>query len=231
MPIKRDTDGNIVEEKTKIGGGIQPSPRTLPGQAPADATVVRHQDRQADSARQGPGYEAQTVLAKSPGSEAQGGASDRGGKTRVYRPGKATTPQRAATPPGATAQETQPADVSAMDDPPVGWLVVVRGPGQGNFVAIGNGSNSIGRDQDERACLDFGDEMISRQGHSTITYDPMGKNYYIQHGAGKNLTYLDGQPVLSPTELAGFSKITLGNTVLLFVPLCCERFDWEDYLE
>ena len=124
---------------------------------------------------------------------------------------------------------TQDDPSSAMDDPPVGWLVVVKGPGQGRFVALGNGSNSIGRDESERVRIDFGDETISRHGHSTITYDPRGKKFYLQHGAGKNLTYLEGAPVLSPTELPGFSHITIGNSELLFVPLSCEQFDWEDY--
>ena len=115
-----------------------------------------------------------------------------------------------------------------MADPPVGWLVVIRGPGQGNVVTIGNGMNPIGRDRAERICVDFGDETISRHGHAVITYDPRGKKFYIQHGGGKNLTYMEDAPVLVPTELAGFSKIVMGETVLLFVPLCGERFDWED---
>ena len=79
-----------------------------------------------------------------------------------------------------------------MDDPPVGWLVVIKGPGQGNVTAVGNGSNSVGRDKGDRIRIDFGDETISRRGHSTITYDPRGKKFYLQHGAGKNLTYLEG---------------------------------------
>ena len=228
MPVKRATDGNIIEEKTKMGVGSQPSLRTLPGQAPADAAVAPPEESRADAGRQQSGYEAQTVLAKPASAAARDDASDRDGKTRIYRPGRTEEIRPAAAMSGTA--DTQSAG-SAMDDPPAGWLVVVRGPGQGNFLTIGNGSNSIGRDPEERVCVDFGDEMISRRGHSTITYDPRGKAFYIQHGAGKNLTYLEGKPVLSPTELAGFSRVTLGNTVLLFVPLCCERFDWEDYTQ
>ena len=222
MPVKRDADGNIIEEKTKIGESFQQITPTIPRQFPAGATVGSGKGPQANLDQQ-LGYEAQTVMAGSARGEER--ERDRDSKTRIYRPGK-TERGEPAVAPDADTQATQS---SAMDDPPVGWLVVVRGAGQGRFVAIGNGSNSVGRDEDERISVDFGDETISRRGHSTITYDPQGKQFYLQHGAGKNLTYLEGNPVLAPTELAGFSKITIGNTELLFVPLCCEQFDWEEY--
>ena len=222
MPVKRDADGNIIEEKTKIGESFQQITPTLPGQSSAGDTVGSGTGR-TPASDQKLGYDAQTVLAGS----TRGAEQDRGKdpRTRIYRPGRTERGEPAAAP-GAGAEAAQ---VSAMDDPPVGWLVVIKGPGQGNFAAIGNGSNSVGRDESERVRIDFGDETISRRGHSTITYDPRGKKFYLQHGAGKNLTYLEGAPVLAPTELPGFSHITIGNTELLFVPLCCEQFDWEDY--
>lgn len=226
MAVKRDADGNIIEEQTKISGGLQQGSPTLPGQAPAagvGVTVGPGKSPQAGPGQQ-PGYEAQTVLAGSPRGPGQ--EQGRDARTRIYRPGAAERGREEAAPLHADTREPQS---SAMDDPPVGWLVVVRGPGQGNFVAVGNGSNSVGRDETDRARIDFGDDTISRRNHSTITYDPRGKKFYLQHGAGKNLTYLEGNPVLAPTELPGFSRITIGDTELLFVPLCCERFDWEDY--
>ena len=222
MPVKRDADGNIIEEKTRIGETFQQITPTIPGQSSAGDTVGPGQDRKPES-DQKLGYDARTVLAGSTrGTEQQ---QDKDPKTRIYRPGK-TERGAPTTAPDATTQDAQS---SAMDDPPVGWLVVIKGPGQGNVAAIGNGSNSVGRDANDRIRIDFGDETISRRSHSTITYDPRGKKFYLQHGAGKNLTYLEGDPVLAPTELPGFSHITIGNTELLFVPLCCEQFDWEDY--
>ena len=219
MPVKRDADGNIIEEQTRIAGEVEPVSPTLPGQSPVGATVGPGRNPESNPGQQS-GYEAQTVLAGSPRA-AEGEA-----KTRIYRPGR-TERGQPETPVASTVAEESP--YTSMDDPPAGWLVVIKGPGQGNFMAVGNGSNSIGRDESERVRVDFGDEMISRSGHSTITYDPRGKKFYLQHGAGKNLTYLEGNPVLAPTELPGFSRITIGNTELLFVPLCCEQFDWDDY--
>ena len=115
-----------------------------------------------------------------------------------------------------------------MDDPVVGWLVVVEGPGKGRAMQLGYGSNSLGRGATDRVKLDFGDDQISRNGHAVVTYDPRGRKFYVQHGGGTNLTYLGDQPVLAPAELPALSHITIGNTVLRFVPLCGAEFDWQD---
>ena len=115
-----------------------------------------------------------------------------------------------------------------MDDPVVGWLVIVEGAGKGRARQLGYGSNSIGRGETDRVNLNFGDDQISRSGHATVTYDPRGRKFYLQNGGGTNLTYLNDQPVLLPTELPALSHISIGNTVLRFVPLCGDVFDWQD---
>ena len=115
-----------------------------------------------------------------------------------------------------------------MDDPVVGWLVVVEGPGKGRAMQLGYGSNPLGRGATDRIKLDFGDDQISRNGHAVVTYDPRGRKFYVQHGGGTNLTYLGDQPVLAPAELPALSHIGIGNTVLRFVPLCGAEFDWQD---
>lgn len=131
---------------------------------------------------------------------------------------------RAQSVPPAAAAATPSAD--PMADPVVGWLVVIEGPGKGSFLKLGNGQNSIGRGKDQRVCIDFGDDLISRQNHATVTYDPRGKNFYMQQGSGVNLAYLDDAPVLTVHSLKPLSKLSLGNTTLLFVPLCGENFSW-----
>jgi hypothetical protein len=114
-----------------------------------------------------------------------------------------------------------------IDDPVVGWVVVVDGPGKGNFAQLGHGMNSIGRTESNRIALDYGDEEISRDNHAFLTYDPKGKKFFIQHGGGKNLTYVENQPVLQPREIFDREQIVLGNTKLYFVGLCGDKFEWE----
>jgi hypothetical protein len=119
-------------------------------------------------------------------------------------------------------------DQDVMADPVVGWIVVVKGPGRGHALSLGYGMNSVGRGNTERVCLDFGDTDISRASHAIITYDPRGRKFYVQHGGGKNLTYLNNAPLLMPTQMFGGEHILLGQTTLRFVPLCGENFDWQE---
>lgn len=119
-------------------------------------------------------------------------------------------------------------DETPLNDPLAGWLVVISGPGQGNTVRIGYGVNSIGRDASQKISLDHGDERISRREHALLTYDPAERAFHIQHGGGASLTYLNEQVLLTPSTLKTGDQLRLGDTLLRFVPLCCESFDWQD---
>lgn len=114
----------------------------------------------------------------------------------------------------------------AMSDPLVGWLVIIAGPGQGNALRLGHGMNSIGRADNQRCRIDYGDVEISRKTHASVTYDPKGRKFYLMHGGGQNLTYLGDQPVLAPAILNGGELIFIGKTTLKFIPLCGPDFDW-----
>lgn len=109
----------------------------------------------------------------------------------------------------------------------VGWLVVIDGPGKGNSREVFYGMNSMGRDIEERIPLNFGDTMISRNAHAFVVYDEKQRNYYLSHGGKTNLVRLNGEPVLSPLPLSLHDVIEIGESKLLFVPLCTDSFDWE----
>jgi pSer/pThr/pTyr-binding forkhead associated (FHA) protein len=111
-------------------------------------------------------------------------------------------------------------------DPVVGWLVVVEGPGRGAALTIGYGNNRIGRAPTENVSLDFGDEQISRENHATITFDGRHRRFYMLPGHGRNLVYVNEEPVMQPIELKGGEEILLGATKLRFVPFCSKAFDW-----
>ena len=115
-----------------------------------------------------------------------------------------------------------------VSDPVVGWLVITDGPGKGRGLQLGAGQNTVARGKRARVRVDFGDHEISRESHTIITYDPKHNKYYIQPGLGTNLTYLEDEPVLSPTLLTSGSRITLGSTTLRFIALCDETFSWSE---
>lgn len=143
--------------------------------------------------------------------------------TRFYHPGRKPVA-------GAAAQvaASPSSQIGMSDNPVVGWVVVINGPGKGSFRPLGYGMNTIGRGDGDRVSLGFGDEEISRHNHAVLTYDPRGRRFYIQHGDAVNLTYVNGQPVLQPVELKGTEEITLGQTSLRFVAFCGQDFDWQE---
>jgi hypothetical protein len=113
------------------------------------------------------------------------------------------------------------------EDPVVGWLVVIKGPGRGKAVRLGNHWNSIGRDADQRARIDFGDGHISRRNHARVNYEPRSRKFMITIGEGINPTYVRGENLLAPTELKTGDRIEIGETELMLVAVCGENFDWE----
>ena len=121
-----------------------------------------------------------------------------------------------------------PAENQPLKDPVSGFLAVISGPGRGSVSMLRYGKNSIGRDVSQAIALDHGDSRISRENHCTVTYDPVSRKFYLQAGEGKNLTYLESQPVLAVTQLAAGNQIRVGDTELRFVPLCGQDFDWTE---
>lgn len=121
--------------------------------------------------------------------------------------------------------------VGVETEPVAAWVVVVKGPGRGNFCPVFVGMNSVGRDVNQRISLSFGDESISREEHAFITFDEEQRCFYLQHGGKSNLVRLGGQPVLSPTELKPNDIIRIGRTMLLFVPFCGPEFSWTDEVQ
>ena len=62
-------------------------------------------------------------------------------------------------------------------DPVVGWLVILSGPGKGNFRPIFSGSNTIGRSSNQRIPIDFGDDAISSEKQAFLVYDGRKRQY------------------------------------------------------
>ena len=110
-------------------------------------------------------------------------------------------------------------------DPVVGWLVCVSGPDKGLDFRIRSENNSIGRSEQMRICID-GDEGISRENHAFIAFDPKTRCFTLSPGISRGIVYIDDQAVFAPTRLEALQRIQMGNTVLLFVPLCGEKFQW-----
>ncbi len=124
--------------------------------------------------------------------------------------------------------QTDVSDNGGVAQFPVGWLVVVDGPGRGAGFTLFAGVSVIGRGEGQTVRLDFGDSSISRDQHAAIAYDPEQQGFFIGHGGKANLVRRNGRPVLSTEALAPGDVIRVGETTLRFVPLCGPEFSWQD---
>lgn len=109
---------------------------------------------------------------------------------------------------------------------PVGWIVIVDGPGRGTSFALAPGLSTLGRGADQTIPLDFGDDSISRNNHASIAYDEEENKVLIGHGGKSNLVRLNSKPLVSSEELSSGDQIRVGKTTLRFVALCGADFSW-----
>jgi hypothetical protein len=131
------------------------------------------------------------------------------------------------------APKPKSGDVTVVDlqekigaDPVVGWLVCLEGAEKGTDYRIHSENNQIGR-ADHMDIVIREDNAVSRERHAVITYDMRDNRYYFAPGGGRGVVRLNGRAVLNTAELSAYDRIEIGNTKLLFIPLCGDRFKWE----
>lgn len=112
-------------------------------------------------------------------------------------------------------------------DPIVGWLVCVKGPNRGRDYRLHSGTNFIGSSKEMDVCID-NDKTISRTNAASISYDDVGRVFFIQKGDSRNLIYVNGAAVRSDADLSIYDHIIIGSTELIFIPLCCDKFTWQE---
>ncbi|MCM1191150.1 MAG: FHA domain-containing protein [Butyrivibrio sp.] len=111
-------------------------------------------------------------------------------------------------------------------EPPVGYLICTAGENYGNGFPLKTGSNSIGRSASMNVVIT--DQKVSREKQALVVYEPFKREFYIKPGEGTGLCYLNGELVLGPVKMKEFDVILLGDTSLMLIPVCCERFSWEE---
>lgn len=194
-------DHDVSSEATRI---LMPMPTAAPASPPADDGATRIMPARPAAGRPG-AQPGQGVIGVA--GQARPAAAEDDGRTMFMPVGVAAQKQDAF-------------------DPAVGWLVIVEGPGRGNHVPVFYGQNSMGRGGDQRIRLAFGDTRITRDAHAFLIYDDVARKYYVRDNGKANLVRLNGAPVMAPVELKDRDRISIGETVMLFVALCGENFDW-----
>ena len=114
-------------------------------------------------------------------------------------------------------------------EPVVGWLVCVEGADKGKDFHLYARINTIGRSSENDVCIK-GDSTISRESHARLAYDPRHNSFQLIPGDSTNNIYLNDQPLYMPGKLEAYDVMELGQSKFVFVPLCCDRFQWETTL-
>ena len=112
-------------------------------------------------------------------------------------------------------------------DPVVGWLVIVGGPGLGSYRPIYEGNNSVGRSANQRIPLDFGDDAISSEEQAYVRYDSSERSFlFVPNMSKTNVVAVNDKRPTSAVTLQAMDVINMGRTQLVFVPFCGSEFDW-----
>ncbi len=112
--------------------------------------------------------------------------------------------------------------------PVVGWLVAVEGAYYGEAFELKTGRNFVGRSPEMDIQLSL-DMSVSGKKHAIIVYEPKAKIYIAQPGESNELFYLNDEVVLNNVMLKAYDILSIGETKFLFVPLCGEKFSWEEW--
>lgn len=112
-------------------------------------------------------------------------------------------------------------------DPVVGFLVCTLGPHRGADFRLVSGRNFIGRAASMDVAL-TDDETVSRERHALLTYDSKHNRFFLSPGQGRGITYLNNEPVETAQPIMAHDVIEVGNSQLIFLPLCGEKFQWRE---
>ena len=112
-------------------------------------------------------------------------------------------------------------------EPVVGWLVCVEGPEVGKDYRLFGRINAIGRAEGNDVVL-AQEHTVSQKNHVRLAYDAKHNNFQLIPGEGTNVTYLNDEPLYVPQKLNAYDVLEMGDTKLMFIPLCNERFHWPE---
>lgn len=110
-------------------------------------------------------------------------------------------------------------------DPVVGWLVCISGKSKGLDYKIHSDNNFIGRSKSMDICISD-DNTISRENHAIISFDTKYNKFYFSPGEGRAIVRINEKSIFSTIELNDYDVIEIGETVLMFVSFCSDKFRW-----
>lgn len=111
-------------------------------------------------------------------------------------------------------------------DPVVGWLVCTQGKEKGKDYKIRGQINTIGRSEKMDICIK-NDNTISNENHARLSYSERNNGFNLIPAENKNVIYLNDNEIFTPTLLHAYDVIDFGETKLMFIPFCSDKFNWK----
>ena len=115
-------------------------------------------------------------------------------------------------------------------EPVVGWLALLSSEDRGIAFELKCGRNTIGRSGSGNV-VDISlekDTSVSRGVQATIIYEPRKRKFIVKSNDSNTLVYLNDELLMEHEELHMYDRVSLGNSELLFMPLCSDKFSWDD---
>ena len=143
----------------------------------------------------------------------------------------------AAPVPGPMFVDTKPRDPNAtvamtesdMDYLPRvharAFVVCVDGPMTGASFVFQENRAVVGRQKNYEIAL-FRDNSVSRSPHAIISYDKDSLRYTVAQGDPEKKVSVNGTFINAEQELKLYDIIGIGQTRMLFIPVCSEKFAW-----
>lgn len=114
---------------------------------------------------------------------------------------------------------------SGQEEPPVGYLICTAGDDYGKGFLLKSGNNNVGRASSMDVIIM--DAKVSREKQLSVIYEPHKREFFVKPGDGSSLSYYNDELLLGVQKLQGYDVLTIGDTKLMLVPVCSEKFSWD----
>ncbi len=105
------------------------------------------------------------------------------------------------------------------------FLVCIDGPMTGASFVFQENRAIIGRQKNYEIAL-FRDNTVSRSPHAVLSYVKENYRYTVSQGDPEKRVSVNGTFINEETELKMYDVIGIGQTRMLFMPVCSEKFAW-----
>ena len=110
--------------------------------------------------------------------------------------------------------------------PCTGWLLCIAGRQLGMDFRLYEGKNSIGRGADNNVIVTREVGAI-RETRALIVYEPKENRFYVMPGMSRELCYINDELLLKNQCLLKNDTLEFGDSKLMFIPGCDEKFNWD----